>query len=108
MPPKNMIAVAPGADFLAMPLPKKQKASSRPTQVPPLASTRKRMDLPVWAASSMPMGTMMPWLMALLRKSTCAGWTKMEVKGRRLWLTSHCTPTMSTERIAENTGSTIR
>ena len=48
--------IAPGADFFAIPLPKKAKASSRPKPGPGLEATIKKMDLPVSEACCIPSG----------------------------------------------------
>ena len=81
----NWITIAPGAEALAMPLPKNMKASSRPRPGPGLASMRNRTDWPSLAASVVPSGVKTPWLIALLRNRILAGSTKIEASGIR-WL----------------------
>ena len=101
-----MIA-APGADFLAIPLPNTQNANTRPAHIPPFASIKYKIDFPVSAACSIANGVKIPWLIALFRNSTCPGTTKISVNGIKLWLTRKSTATVNTPVIAEKIGVTI-
>ncbi len=104
MPPKNWMMIAPGAEAFAAPTPKNVNASSRPRPGPGFASMRKRIDLPVSAACSMPSGVNTPWLMALFKNSTFAGSTMIDTRGRRLYVTSQPTAPPSTALIPSITG----
>ena len=95
MPPKNWMMIAPGAEALAVPTPKKVNASSRPRPGPGLASMRNRIDLPFSTDCSMPSGVNTPWLIALFRNRTFAGSTMIDRSGSRFSETSHPTATPS-------------
>ena len=100
MPPKKWMITAPGADWRVLAsLQKKQYARRTPRPGPGLASSMYMMERPVASACAMPMGVKMPWLMALLRKSTLAGSMKMASSGMRPHCMRICTPPMSTARM---------
>ena len=64
----------------------------------------KKMDFPAEAACSAPKGVNTPWLMALFRKRTFAGSTRMDVRGRSPRSTSQPTPAPITALITSATG----
>ena len=84
--------IAPGAVALADPLPKNIKASKRPRPGPGFASSKNRIDLPVAATCSVPIGVKIPWLMALFKKSILAGSIKILASGKRWALIIVSTP----------------
>ena len=102
------MTAAPGADALAIPLPKKVNASSSPRPGPGLASIRNRIDLPCSAASLVPSGVKTPWLMALLRNRILAGSTKIEVNGSRLFSTRKSTTFSARSENASTNGPATR
>ena len=60
IPPIIWMIAAPGADFLAIPLPNTANASTNPAHIPPLASTKYKIDFPVSDACSIARGVKIP------------------------------------------------
>ncbi len=79
----NWMKAAPGAEPLALPLPKNVKANKTPRPGPGLDSSKNKTDLPALAACWIPNGTKIPLPIALFRNKTLAGSIKILAKGNK-------------------------
>ena len=67
-------------------------ANKRPRPGPGFASSKNKIDLPVAATCSVPIGVKIPWLIALFRKRILAGSIKILASGKRCALIIVSTP----------------